>query len=249
MANQKEVTETTFETALEESRQSMHRQMLSSVSHDLKTPLASIIGSLEIHQRLGNNLPPAKKVELIDTALQEAYRLDSFISNILDMAKLENGLAKPRPANVEIAALVSQAVKKMDYRLHNAKVELPKDSEMLTVTIDGPLLSRALGLILDNAVKFGPREGLVINVRYGIEEKNVWLEVEDNGPGVPQGQEEHIFDKYTRFAREDTQNAGTGLGLPICRALCTLQNGTVKTVKNAQGKGAIFRIEIPQAAA
>lgn len=245
MAKDKEFHESAFESAVEERRQAMHRQMLSSVSHDLKTPLASIIGSLEIHQRLGANLPPQKKVDLIETALHEAYRLDSFITNILDMGKLESGMVRPRPEITDIPALLSQAIKKVDYRLHNAKVEFPKANGIQPVSLDGAMLTRALGLILDNAVKFGPREGLIILLRYGVDGDVFWLEVEDNGPGVPQGQEEHIFDKYTRFSREDTQNAGTGLGLPICRALCRLQSGDVKTVKNTKQNGAIFRIEIP----
>lgn len=246
MANEKKEQESAFETAVEEQRLAMHRQMLSSVSHDLKTPLSSIIGSLEIHQRLSGSLPPAKKQELIETALEEAYRLDSFISNILDMAKLESGIVRARAEPTDIGALLSQCYKKMDYRLHGAKVELPAPLAQ-PVRVDGALLSRALSLLLDNAAKYGPREGLVIRIRSGTDPSMLWLEVEDNGPGIPEGKEEYIFEKYTRFARADTQNAGTGLGLPICRALCRLQNGDVK-VRGNQG-GAVFRMEIPFATA
>ena len=103
-------------------RELMHRQMMSSVSHDLKTPLASIIGSLEIHDQMKAQLKPEKKQALLDTALQEAYRLDNFITNILDMAKLENGQVRVKKELCDIGELLQACTNQLASRLKDSDV-------------------------------------------------------------------------------------------------------------------------------
>lgn len=221
---------------LYEEREKMHRQMLSSVSHDLKTPLASIIGSLEIHERLRKTLSEEKKNILIHTALQEAYRLDNFITNILDMAKLEGGMVKTRMEETDMTGLVQDAITKLGQRLQTADVKLMTHAPM-HVRTDQALLTRALGLILDNAVRYAG-EHPSIRIEFGQENGRHYLRVRDNGPGIPDGQQEAIFCKYTRFARQDHQNAGTGLGLSIARAIAQLLGGNVVAERN--NNGAVF---------
>ncbi len=106
---------------LDEEREQLHRQMLSSVSHDLKTPLASIIGSLEVYERMKDKLPEEKKTTLIHVALQEAYRLDNFITNILDMARFENHIVKPHYERTEITAIVSDCLLRLNNRLGGSR--------------------------------------------------------------------------------------------------------------------------------
>src|ERR1700722_1820869 len=141
--------------SLTKEREFIHRQMMSSVSHDLKTPLAGIIGSLEIHDQMKATLPAEKKQALLDTALQEAYRLDNFITNILDMAKLENDQLTVKSELCDIGALLHNYIIQLTSHLRNSDVKIRAASGMLTATVDPTLIQRAIGLLLDNAVKYG----------------------------------------------------------------------------------------------
>lgn len=230
----------------EEDRAHMHRQMLSSVSHDLKTPLASIIGSLEIFHLLDKSLAEEKKTELLKTALQEAYRLDSFITNILDMAKFENGMVTAKKELTDIPAMLNQCIRKIRAQTApDAKITL-SGRESLEWKIDSTLLCRAIGLVLDNASKYGPKKGLWIDLDYRVQNDTLILDIKDNGPGIPDNRREEIFNKYTRLSKEDSSGAGTGLGLAIARHIISLMSGTL-TVSNAYEGGAIFSFEIPKA--
>src|SRR5580704_8023351 len=103
--------------SLDEHRERLHRQMLSSVSHDLKTPLASIIGSLEIYERMKDTLAAEKRHMLVETALQEAYRLDTFVTNILDMAKLEEGKLRLQYSTAQLRHMIEDCIAKLSMRL------------------------------------------------------------------------------------------------------------------------------------
>lgn len=228
--------------AFEREREQMHRQMLASVSHDLKTPLAAVIGSLEIHERMRHTLTPEKSDQLLATALSEAYRLDNFVSNILDMAKIETGHIKSRPEKCELSALVRDCVEKAGHRFKNSRVSFTAAPQPIPIETDPALLCRTIGLLLDNALKHGGAEARV-NISATNEGGKIVIEVSDNGPGIPEDKLEAIFSKYTRFARADHQNAGTGLGLAIGRALTGLLQGTLTASNHAQG-GARFIIEL-----
>ena len=229
----------------EEDRAHMHRQMLSSISHDLKTPLASIIGSLEIYHLLETTLPETKKAELLKTALQESYRLDSFITNILDMAKFEGGIIKIRKELTDIPAVLQQCIRKIRSQTPpDATITLSAPSHLDWV-VDSTLFSRAIGLLLDNAVKYGPRTGLQIDLSCKIDNDVLILDIKDNGLGIPENRKEEIFNKYTRLAKEDTSGAGTGLGLAIARMIIDLMQGSLHVSNDLKG-GAIFRFAIPK---
>jgi len=225
-------------------REQLHRQILSSVSHDLKTPMASIIGSLEIFQRMYDRLSIEQQKNLVGVALQEAYRLDNFLTNILDMAKLENGLVKPRRESVIVHALLVDCVTRLGNRLKGSTVQIDPSAEALTISTDSTLLTRAVCLVLDNAVKYGGIPS-TINITYGKAESGQGvIRIADNGVGIPDDHLTTVFEKYTRFARGDQQNAGTGLGLAICREIMRLLGGTVKAENGAQG-GAVFSLYFP----
>ncbi len=223
----------------------MHRQLFSAVSHDLKTPLASMIGSLEIYQRMQAKLAPEKKEALISTALQEAYRLDNFVTNILDMGKLESGMVKLRNERVNLSHLLKDCMISSDNRLQHCKVDMESMSEEFALVIDPSLLSRALSLVLDNAVKYGGETPNII-LRYGKDEGGLgYISVQDNGKGVPEARYDSIFDKYTRFSKSDQQSAGTGLGLSICREIMHLLGGDVNVVTPDAKSGALFTLSFP----
>lgn len=231
------------DTLFEKERERLHRQMLSSVSHDLKTPLASIIGSLEVFERMKDKLTEDKKLSLIQVALQEAYRLDNFITNILDMAKLENGMVKARQESAEIGGLIRDSLIRINNRLSGSTVNFNPDGRMDVMT-DAVLLSRALCLVLDNAVKYGGKPP-VIDIELGkSDDHTVFIAIRDNGPGILPGQKDAIFSKYTRFSREDQQNAGTGLGLSIGRAIMNLLGGDLVASTSPEGR-TLFTLTFP----
>ncbi len=227
--------------SFEEARDAMRKSMLDSVSHDLKTPLACIIGSLEIHERTKYKLTLTQKNALIDTALKEAYRLDGFISNILDMAKLESGAVQVKRELCVLDMVIEDCLIILGNRLKNCKVTVTALPAPFAVMTDPVLLARAICILLDNAAKFCP-PFCDIGIEYEKTEQQVAIRVTDNGLGIPINEMEDIFSKYSRFARLDKQQAGTGLGLPICREIMRLLDGTVSVANRADGPGAVFTL-------
>lgn len=234
------------ENAFEVERDRLHLQMLSAVSHDLKTPLASVIGSLEIFNKMKHVLSDDKKDTLIQTAIQEAYRLDGFISNILDMARLENGMVKVTPRMYSISQIIKETLQKLGEHGKIATIEVVDPDYKIDCHTDITLLSRALQCLVDNALK---HSGAKPNIRilYGIKDENVFIHVQDDGPGIHADDHEKIFSKYTRLSKKDYQNASTGLGLTLCRSMIHLLGGQVYVdcPDVVNGSGACFTIQIP----
>ncbi len=229
--------------SIDEAREQIHRQTLSAVSHDLKTPLATMIGSLEIYNRMGDRLGSDKKAALVNSALTEAYRLDNFITNILDMAKLEGGMVKVKPEKCDLKWLLEDALIRLGPRRSRGDFTLTMVGSKPVVQVDTMLLGRAVGLVLDNALKHAGKHPVVV-VEYGIDGNKGLIRVRDNGPGIPKGQEQVIFSKYTRLGKADQQNAGTGLGLTICREIMRTLSGEVTAENDAAG-GAVFLLVFP----
>lgn len=224
-------------------RDTLYRQMLSVVSHDLKTPLATIIGSLEVHTLLEARLTEEKRRALVQSALSEAYRLDRFITNILDMARLESQALQTHDDTVNLGSLIRDSLTRLgplkdrgDIRLH----DLGGAGAFLSDTV---LLSRVIGLIVENALKHTGKTP-VIDIEYGAAEGEVFVHVRDHGPGIPPDKMEVIFSKYTRLKKQDQQTAGTGLGLSIARQIMTLMSGRIE-VKNHPETGAVFSLLLP----
>ena len=235
----------TSATDFDKTREQIHRQMLSAVSHDLKTPLATIIGSLEVYTRMEGKLSQEKKMMLIKCALVEAYRLDDFMTNILDMAKLENGLVKIRKESCDLTTLLQDSVTRIGSRAEQGSIKLQyKGKRDKTVVCTDPiLLGKAVGILLDNALKHAVKQP-IIKVEYGLIENNAYIRVCDNGPGIAPKNMEDIFSKYACFSQNDQQNAGIGLGLSICRQIMILLSGSV-TVENRPEGGADFILTCP----
>ncbi len=229
--------------SFDETREQIHRQMMSAVSHDLKTPLATIIGSLEVYFRMNDRLTPEKRTTLINSALMEAYRLDNFITNILDMAKLENGMVNIKSEKTELTSLLRDSVTRLGPRREKGDIRFPEGNSPIFVRTDPMLLSRAAGLVLDNALKHGGQHP-TIWVNYGADHDKAFISIRDNGAGIPPGKEEDIFSKYTRYSKSDQQNAGTGLGLPIVREIMRNLAGEITVANHAEG-GAHFSLNFP----
>jgi len=232
---------TSDSTNFHDERERLHRQMLSAVSHDLKTPLVSIIGALEVLERMKDKLSDDKKLSLVNIALQEAYRLDNFIANILDMARLENKRVKIKREKIKIRDTIRHCLTGMNNHLRESTIHFNTSNSTEVIT-DPVLLCRVLGLVLDNAIQYGGKSP-VIHIEYGADEMNVgFITIRDNGEGIPEAQLKNIFSKYTQYGRQGS--SGTGLGLTISTAIMKLLNGTITAANHPNG-GAVFTLRFP----
>jgi two-component system sensor histidine kinase KdpD len=233
----------------DEIREYLHRQMLSSVSHDLKTPLATIIGSLEVMTMLYDKLPEEKRRSLISSALTEAFRLDYFITNILDMAKFEAAAVKPRFEIGRLGQMVQDSLTRLGPLKTRGALDIRQVGDRDEIRTDAMLGARAIGLVLHNAFKhgvrkYGPNEPHV-EVEHGVTETNGtkegFVRIRDHGDGIPFDKQAMVFDKYTRLQKADQQNAGTGLGLTICQHIMYLLDGRIDLTTHPDG-GAVFTL-------
>ena len=235
----------------DEIREHLHRQMLSAVSHDLKTPLSTVIGSLEVINLMGARLSEDKRKTLIGSALTEAYRLDNFITNILDMAKFEAEAVRPRPQPVGLNQLIQDALTRLGPLKARGRIEVMRSAGDDGFISDAMLSARAIGLVIENALKHGGNrtadgvDAPVIEINYGFDHnKQPYVRIRDHGAGIPADKQAMIFDKYTRLSKADQQNAGTGLGLTLCRHIMTLLGGQVSVSTHEDG-GAVFTLSWP----
>ncbi|MCW2243272.1 sensor histidine kinase [Azospirillum canadense] len=226
--------------------------LLTSISHDLRTPLASILGSATSLTSYGPMLDEESRRDLASTIQEEAERLNRFIANLLDMTRLESGAIRPRTSPVDLAEVVGSALERAGKILagHTVDVDLAADLPMLDV--DSVLFEQVLFNLLDNAAKYAPA-GSRIEVRAhrengGRENGQVRIEVLDEGDGLPGADVERIFDKFYRVHAQDRQRAGTGLGLAICRGFVEAMGGTIVAGNRTDRRGAVFTLTVPAAA-
>ena len=218
--------------------------MLTSLSHDLRTPLASILGSATT--LLSNrNLYDAKQTdELLATIRDEAERLDRFVGNLLDMSRLEAGALGVKLEAVDVAELVETAIKRLARRLSDHHLELDFPDDIPLVSVDPLLLEQAIVNLLDNAAKYAP-PGSSVFVEARVSEKSVLLTIEDEGPGIPAEALPHIFDKFYRAKAADRRVAGTGLGLAVARGFVEAFGGQLNAANRTDGRGAVLTILLP----
>jgi two-component system sensor histidine kinase KdpD len=218
----------------------LRSSLLSSVSHDLRTPLAVITGSTSTLLRGGPGLGDATRQDLLKTVLEEAEHLNRLIRNLLDMTRLESGAVKIKKEWLPLEELVGAALDRVDTRLTDREVHVELPGTLPLVPCDAVLIEQVLINLLENAAKYsaGPIE--ITGVRRGRE---VVVEVADRGPGIVAGQESRIFDKFQRAGREGNAE-GVGLGLTICRAIVTAHGGTIRAQNRPDG-GAAFQFALP----
>jgi two-component system sensor histidine kinase KdpD len=218
--------------------------LLTSISHDLKTPLASVLGSAGTLRDLGDKLSDAEKAELLGTIIDESERLNRFIANLLDMTKLESGAITPNVALHDLGEIVGSALQRASRILsrHHVELELAPDLPMLQ--LDAVLFEQVLFNLLDNAAKYAPPE-TTIRIQSWRNGDAVCLRVLDEGSGIPSGDIEHIFDKFYRAQKTDQVRAGTGLGLAISRGFVEAMHGTIFAANRTDRTGAAFTISLP----
>lgn len=229
---------------LQTESERLRSALLTSISHDLGTPLASIIGAASSLKSVGEGYDPAQRNELVSTVLDEAERLNRFVGNLLDMTKLESGAIAPKRELLDLGEIVGTALRRAGKVLarHRVKVDLAPDLPMLA--LDFVLFEQVLFNLLDNAAKYAPPNSIV-EIRARQRDASVQIDVLDEGEGIPQDQLEHIFDKFHRVQEGDRRRPGTGLGLAICRGFVSAMGGTIRARNRGDGPGADFLIEFP----
>jgi two-component system sensor histidine kinase KdpD len=218
--------------------------LLTSISHDLKTPLASVLGSAGTLRDVGAKLTDGEKAELLATIIDESERLNRFIANLLDMTKLESGAVAPKLAPYDLSEIVGSALRRASKILDRHHVELNLATDMPMVALDAVLFEQVLFNLLDNAAKYAPA-GTTIHIRSWRDAESLSLQITDEGDGIPQNDLEHIFDKFYRAQKTDQVRAGTGLGLAISRGFVEAMHGTIVAANRADRKGAVFTISLP----
>ena len=218
--------------------------LLTSISHDLKTPLAAILGAGGALRDLADALNDAQKAELVGTIIDESERLNRFIANLLDMTRIESGAIAPNTAPYDLGEIVGSALRRAGKILARHHVELDVAANLPMLQVDAVLLEQALFNILDNAAKYAP-EGSKVRIQSWREEKFVQLQILDEGEGIPQGDLDRVFDKFHRVNKGDSVRPGTGLGLAISRGFVEAMQGTVTAANRTDRSGAVFTIRLP----
>src|SRR5579875_2187997 len=222
--------------------------LLTSISHDLRTPLVSILGALTSLRSYGEIYDAKTRDELMATVQSEAERLNRFIGNLLDMTRLESGAVALKLEPVEAAEIVGTALRRAGRIVAEHRVELDFPPTLPLLKADYLLLEQVLFNLLHNAAKFAP-PGTAIRVSGRRDGDFVVLRVEDQGPGIPEAERERVFDKFYRIQAQDRQRAGTGLGLAICRGFVEAMGGTIAAANRDERGGGVFTIRIPVATA
>jgi two-component system sensor histidine kinase KdpD len=218
--------------------------LLTSISHDLKTPLAAVLAAAGTLRDLSSKLTDAEKADLLATIVDESERLNRFIANLLDMTKLESGAIVPNAALHDLGEIVGTALQRAGKILARHRVELELESGLPMLDLDAVLFEQVLFNLLDNAAKYSP-DGTTIRIQGWRDQSAVFLQVLDEGHGIPPAELEQIFDKFYRVEKGDQVRAGTGLGLAISRGFVEAMHGSITAANRSDRRGAAFVIRLP----
>lgn len=231
-------------TELAAETERLRTALLNSVSHDLRTPLVTIIGAAGSLADTPD-LSPAARRDLAENIREEGERLDRYVQNLLDMTRLGHGALRPRLAPQDLAEILGSARQRMQgvLREHDLQVTLPAGLPLILA--DGVLLEQVIVNILDNAAKYAPA-ATAIAVGAGVQGTRVALWIADHGPGIAPEDLGRVFEMFYRIAGGDHQRAGTGLGLSICKGLIEAMGGTIRAEPGwPDGSGTRILLALP----
>lgn len=218
--------------------------LLSSVSHDLRSPLSAMIGAADSLRLLDQQLSSEDRSELIDTILQESRRLDRYIQNLLDMTRLGHGTLKIERDWVSASDIIGSALTRLKRYSPEALIEFRVNGTAPLLYAHAALIEQAVFNILENAAKFTP-PGEKITVTLEQINDICTINIEDKGPGIPEDLREKIFDMFYVVSDGDHKKNNTGMGLAICKGMIAAHGGSVTALEGAQKTGTRFLVEIP----
>jgi two-component system sensor histidine kinase KdpD len=220
--------------------------LLAAVSHDLRTPLASILAAATTVTKRGSQLNPEARAELMSTIVDETERLNHLVANLLSMTKLESGelLIKRQPEDV--AELVASAMTALASRGGTERIQLKLPPDLPLIDVDSLLIEQTLINLLENALRYAPGDS-PIEIDARAMDESVQLRVTDRGPGILPQEREKVFEKFFRGSGARHGDGGAGLGLTICRAVARAHQGKLRALER-EGGGTCMELTLPSAA-
>jgi two-component system sensor histidine kinase KdpD len=232
------------EARLVSQREQLRVALLSSVSHDLRTPLSSVIGAASSLLAYESSLSNKDRSELLQSIVEEAERLDRYIQNLLDMTRLGQGELKLKRDWEDVRDLVSAASRRLHLNARPVRTNVVVSSDAQLLDVHGDLMEQVFVNLLDNASRYSPANSTIC-VKVARDGDAVVIEVSDEGPGIPEADREKVFDPFYRVHERD-RKSGTGLGLSICRGIVRAHGGEVTAHARTTGGGAMLKIRLPQ---
>jgi two-component system, OmpR family, sensor histidine kinase KdpD len=229
-------------TQMQIEAERLRNSLLSAISHDLRTPLATIVGSASTLLDDNIHLNPEDKLDLSRAILGEAERMSNLINNILDMARLDAGVVKLNKQWHPVEEIIGTVLTGLQNHLFGRKVKVNIPSGVPLIYADAVLVEQVLINLIENALRYTP-SGTNIDILVETLPQEVKIAVTDYGPGIPEGEEENLFEKFYQANKEGAQS-GVGLGLTICRAIVEAHGGSISVHNNPDG-GAVFTFTLP----
>ncbi|MFM1897466.1 MAG: hypothetical protein RLZZ385_2540 [Pseudomonadota bacterium] len=229
---------------LDKEQEIMRSSLLSSVSHDFRTPLTAMVGATSTLLEMGEELPREQRVELLQSVLDEASRLNSYTQNLLDMTRLGRGELTLNRVAVSVAEILNVVVRRARKLDEQRQIVLQVDDSLPLLNVHPALVEQAIYNVLENAMKFSPPEE-PISIVVQESANRVIIDVIDRGPGIPVAEREKVFEMFHAADRGDRRQAGSGLGLAICKGMIGAHGGAVSIQDGDEGKGCRVRIELP----
>lgn len=234
---------------MQSETETLRAALLSSVSHDLRSPLSSIVGAAESLMAYGDRMPVEDRRSLHEGILGEGQRLDRYIQNLLDMTRLGHGELKIERDWIAPGELVGAAAARLRKAFPMLPLVLDVPADLPLVSAHPALLEQALFNILENAARFSP-DGAAVRVEASLlaspgERRTLRLRVIDRGPGIPEDERQRIFDPFYSVARGDRGKGGTGLGLSICQGMVGAHGGRVSALPGEDGVGTVIEVRLP----
>jgi two-component system sensor histidine kinase KdpD len=203
----------------------LHRTLLNSISHDFRTPLSSIMGAVTSLLTEGNVYSQETKEIFLHTIREEAFRMNRFIENLLDMVRLESGTLKLNLKWCDLQDIIGVVLRETKDTLHGHPLQINIPQDIPSIMADFILMEQVIINLLENAVKYSPSSS-AISVSAYIEDKTLFLAVSDTGQAIPKAEHEHVFDKFYRL-HSSKHISGTGLGLSICKGIIEAHGGKI----------------------
>jgi two-component system sensor histidine kinase KdpD len=216
--------------------------LLSAISHDLRTPLAVIAGSASSLAEGGSGLPEDRRREMAQAIYDQAAQMTQLVNNILDMTRFEAGTPELNRQWHPLEEIVGAVLTRMQTRLEGRKVHVDLPDSLPLVSIDGVLIEQVFANLLENAVKYTPKEA-PLEIAVSAAPEKITVSIVDAGPGVRPGDEGRVFEKFYR-ADPESAVGGAGLGLTICRAIVEAHGGEI-WMENRFAGGAMFCFTLP----
>jgi len=229
-------------TTVQMESERLRNSLLSAISHDLRTPLASLLGLADTLLLTKPSLA-GQQLELLQSIRAATLRMNSLVNNLLDMARLESGIVQLNRQWQPLEEVIGSALALCKPMLDDRPLQVRLAPDLPLLNLDAILIERVMVNLLENAAKYTPA-GTPIEIMARTDGGNVVVTVDDHGPGLPPGREEAIFEKFERVKKESA-TPGVGLGLAICRAIMEAHGGTIRA-ENRETGGARFILTLPR---